>query len=110
MFDLFVASAWAQEAGAPQGGAFAQLLPLILIIVLFYFLLIRPQQKRAKEHKKILEALADGDEVMTNSGILGKVVKVEEQVVTLNIDSKSGCVVKFQKQSVTAVLPQGTIE
>lgn len=111
MLSLFLAPAYAQAAeGAPTGGLFAQLFPLILIIVIFYFLLIRPQQKRAKEHKKVLSALAVGDEVITGSGMLGKVVAVEEQVVSVNIAAKgSECIVKFQKQSIQAVLPAGTM-
>ena len=70
--DWLIPSAWAQAAGGAQPNALMQLLPLILIFVVFYFLLIRPQAKRAKEHKAMVAALAVGDEVVTSGGILGK--------------------------------------
>lgn len=79
------ASAMAQELSAAGGSPFASLMPLLLIFVVFYFLLIRPQQKRFKEHKNMLEALKKGDQVVTGGGLLGKVVKVEDDKVTLEI-------------------------
>ncbi len=80
--DWLIPSAWAQAAGGPQPNALMQLLPLILIFVVFYFLLIRPQAKRAKEHKAMVAALATGDEVVTSGGILGKVTEAGEQFLT----------------------------
>ena len=85
----------------------AQFLPLILIVVLFYFLLIRPQQKRSKEHRQMLAALSVNDEVMTNGGIFGKVVKIGDNVVVLDLGHGE---VRFQKQSVQTLLPQGTLD
>jgi preprotein translocase subunit YajC len=80
--DWLIASAWAQAAGgAAPGGAFVQLLPLLLIFVVFYFLLIRPQAKRAKEHRAMVTALAVGDEVETSGGILGKVTETGERAI-----------------------------
>ena len=73
--DWLIPSAYAQAAGASQPNALVQLLPLVLIFVVFYFLLIRPQAKRAKEHKAMVAALAVGDEVVTSGGILGKVAE-----------------------------------
>ena len=97
--------AYAQTVGdAGGGGALAQFLPLILIVVLFYFLLIRPQQKRSKEHRQMLAALSVNDEVMTNGGIFGKVVKIGDNVVVLDLGHGE---VRFQKQSVQTLLPQG---
>jgi preprotein translocase subunit YajC len=81
---------------------------LILLFAVFYFLLIRPQQKRAKEHKKMVEAVAKGDEVVTNGGVLGKVVDVGESFLTVTI--AEGVDVKLQRSSVAATLPKGTIK
>ena len=83
-------------------------LPLILIFVVFYFLLIRPQQKRAKEHKNMVEALSKGDEVVTNGGLLGKITNVGENFVTVEV--AAGTEVKVQKQSVATLMPKGTIK
>lgn len=100
--------AYAQTAGdAGGGGALAQFLPLVLIVVLFYFLLIRPQQKRSKEHRQMLAALSVNDEVMTNGGIFGKVVKIGDNAVVLDLGHGE---VRFQKQSVQTLLPKGTLD
>lgn len=108
--DLFIATAWAQDAGAAPGGSsmLMQLLPLVLIFVVFYFLLIRPQTKRAKEHKNMVEALAKGDEIVTNGGLLGRVSEVGESFLTVKI--AEGVEVKVQKQSVSALVPKGTMK
>jgi preprotein translocase subunit YajC len=81
-------------------------LPLVLIFVVFYFLLIRPQTKRAKEHKKMVEALAKGDEVVTNGGLLGRITQVGENFVQVQV--AEGVEVKVQKQSVATLMPKGT--
>jgi preprotein translocase subunit YajC len=88
-FALIVApiSAFAQEAPVAGGSPFASLMPLILIFVVFYLFLIRPQQKRYKEHQKMLDALKKGDQVVTGGGIVGKVVRVEDDKVVIEIAS-----------------------
>ena len=106
--DWLISSAWAQAAGGAQPNAFMQLLPLVLIFVVFYFLLIRPQAKRAKEHKAMVAALGVGDEVATAGGILGKVTETGDQFLTLEI--AEGVRVKIQRHTVTSVLPKGTIK
>jgi preprotein translocase subunit YajC len=106
--DWLIPSAWAQAAGGAQPKAFMQLLPLILIFVVFYFLLIRPQAKRAKEHKAMVAALAVGDEVVTAGGILGKVTAAGEQFLTVEL--AEGVQVKIQRHTVTSVLPKGTLK
>jgi preprotein translocase subunit YajC len=106
--DWLIPSAWAQAAGGAQPNAFMQLLPLILIFVVFYFLLIRPQAKRAKEHKAMVAALAVGDEVVTAGGILGKVTVAGEQFLTVEL--AEGVQVKIQRHTVTSVLPKGTLK
>jgi preprotein translocase subunit YajC len=104
--EWLIPSAYAQAAGAPQPNVFMQLLPLILIFVVFYFLLIRPQAKRAKEHKAMVAALGVGDEVVTSGGILGKVAEVSDQFVTVEI--AEGVRIKVQRHTVGGLLPKGT--
>ena len=106
--DWLISSAWAQAAGGAQPNAFMQLLPLVLIFVVFYFLLIRPQAKRAKEHKAMVAALGVGDEVATAGGVLGKVTETADQFLTLEI--AQGVQVKIQRHTVTSVLPKGTLK
>jgi len=85
----------------------AGLLPMVIIFVLFYFMLIRPQMKRAKEHKQMVDALQVGDEVVTGGGVLGKVTKVADAYVTLEIAKDTRIVV--QRPSIQTVLPKGSI-
>ena len=109
--DFFISTAHAQEAAAGaagQPGALESFLPLIVLFVVFYFLLIRPQSKRAKEHKSMVEALSKGDEVVTNGGILGKVTKVGDDFLTVEI--AEGTEVLIQRQMVASVMPKGTIK
>ena len=82
-------------------------LPFIIIFVLFYFMLIRPQMKQAKEHRAMLDALKTGDEIVTTTGILGKVVKLSNQFSTIEI--ASNVEIKIQKQTIQTLLPKGTI-
>nr|WP_229633905.1 preprotein translocase subunit YajC [Duganella qianjiadongensis] len=91
-----------------MGGNIGSFLPLILMFVAMYFLMIRPQQKRMKEQKAMMDALAKGDEVVTAGGVLGKVVKVTDLYVTLEVSNGTELVV--QKNSVTMLLPKGTLK
>lgn len=106
--EWLIPSAYAQAAGGAQPNAFVQLLPLVLIFVVFYFLLIRPQAKRAKEHKAMVAALAVGDEVVTAGGILGKVTETGDQFLTVEL--AEGVRVKVQRHTVSTVLPKGTLK
>jgi preprotein translocase subunit YajC len=106
--EWLIPSAYAQAAGASQPNAFVQLLPLVLIFVVFYFLLIRPQAKRAKEHKAMVAALAVGDEVVTSGGMLGKVTETGDQFLTVEV--AEGVRVKVQRHTVGAILPKGTLK
>ena len=106
--DWLIPSAQAQAAGGAQPNALMQLLPLVLIFVVFYFLLIRPQTKRAKEHKAMVAALAAGDEVVTSGGILGRITEAGEQFLTVEV--AEGVRVKVQRHTVTSVLPKGTLK
>lgn len=104
--DFFINPAWAQAGG--QADPFTQFLPLVIIFVLFYFLLIRPQSKRAKEHKKLVEELAEGQEIVTGGGVLGKVTSVGDDWVTVEV--AKGILLKVQRSTVSVVLPPGTIK
>ena len=85
VLDFFIASAHAQDAAAPQGGLMG-FLPIIAIFVIFYFLLIRPQMKRAKEHRNMVSALNKGDEVVTNGGLLGRITDLDHRPAGLHCD------------------------
>ena len=104
--DFFIASAYAQDA-TPQGGLLS-FLPLIVIFIVFYFLLIRPQTKRAKEHRQLVEKLANGDEVVTNGGLLGRITHVGDSFVTVEL--ADNLKVKLQKHAVASVVPKGTMK
>ncbi|MBA4739689.1 MAG: preprotein translocase subunit YajC [Burkholderiales bacterium] len=106
---MFVSIAFAQTAGGAAGGMdIMGMLPLVLLFVLLYFLMIRPQAKKQKEHKTMLEALQKGDEVVAGGGVLGKVINVGEQFVTIEVSS--GIEVLVQKPAVQTVLPKGTLK
>ena len=107
---LFIASAHAQAAGAPppQGGEMFQILFLVGLFVLFYFIAIRPQRKRQKEHQQMVAALAKGDEVVTSSGILGRVTSLDDNYMVLNVANNVD--MKFQRVHVHAILPKGTLK
>jgi preprotein translocase subunit YajC len=108
---VFISNAYAQAAGAADPGLMGNLstfLPLILMFVVMYFLMIRPQQKRAKEQKAMMDALAKGDEVVTVGGILGRVSRVTDAYVTVEVAPNTEIVV--QKASVTTLLPKGTLK
>jgi preprotein translocase subunit YajC len=108
--DWLISTAAAQaQSGAPgQSGGMLQIGMLVLMFVVFYFLLIRPQTKRAKEHRALVAALEVGAEVVTNGGILGKVTELGEQYLTLEISD--GVNVKIQRVMVQQVLPKGTLK
>lgn len=100
---MFVTPAFAQDAGAGAGSAFASFLPLILIFGIMYFLLIRPQQKKLKEQKAMVEALRRGDQVLTQGGIYGKVYKVADDGV-LDVEIAEGVRVKMPRHTIVQVI------
>ena len=106
ILDFFITSAHAQDAAAP--GGLMSFLPLIVIFVIFYFLLIRPQMKRAKEHKQLVSQLASGDEVVTNGGLLGRISNVGESFVT--VEMADNVKIKVQRYAIASVMPKGTIK
>ena len=110
---MFISSAFAQTAPAAAAGGDMQsslmsMLPIILMFVVLYFVMIRPQMKKQKEHKAMVDALAKGDEVVTAGGLLGKVSSVGDSFI--GVDIASGVQVQLQRSAVVQVLPKGTIK
>jgi preprotein translocase subunit YajC len=105
---VFISNAYAQAAGGDTASSLMGLLPLLLMFVVLYFVMIRPQMKRQKEHKTMIEALAKGDEVSTASGLLGKVTKLGETVISVEI--APGVEVQMHRVSVAQVLPKGSVK
>jgi preprotein translocase subunit YajC len=106
---MLISSAYAQAAGGAAGmEQFMGLLPIILMFVLLYFLMIRPQMKRAKEHRTMTEGLQKGDEVVAGGGFLGKITKVGDAYV--NIEVASGTELTVQRGSIVQLLPKGTLK
>jgi len=108
---VLISNAYAQAADASQtvaGNGLMNFLPLIAMFAVLYFIMIRPQMKRAKEHKTMVDALGKGDEVITGGGIAGKVTEVGDNFVQVEI--AANIVVAVQKQTITAVLPKGTLK
>ncbi len=106
MLDFLISPAHAQAA--PQGDPFMSFLPLIILVVLFWFMLIRPQMKRAREHREMLGKLAKGDEVITSGGLAGVVREIGENYLTVEI--ADNVPVKVQKSAVVSVLPKGSLK
>ena len=105
---MWISTAYAQGAGIFDQNALVQFLPLILIFVVFYFLMLRPQQKRAKETKAMLEALQKGDEVVTAGGIVGRIAKLSDQYAAIEV--ASGVELNVQRQAIAQVLPKGSLK
>jgi preprotein translocase subunit YajC len=105
---FFISDAMAQGAESQGGGTLELILPLLLMFGIFYFLLIRPQQKKAKEHKNMVGAIGKGDEIITNGGLLAKITSVDDNFLTCKISDNVE--VKIQRHAVASVLPKGTIK
>ena len=105
---MFISSAYAQAPAAGGDAGLMGFLPIILMFVLLYFLMIRPQMKRAKEQKAMIEALQKGDEVITAGGLLGRITKLSEGYITLEI--ANNVEVQVQRPAISLVLPKGTIK
>ena len=105
MVDFFISNAWAAPAQQP---GFASFLPFIILLIAFYFFLIRPQIKQAKQHKQLVDSLTKGDEIATSGGLLGKIKQVGDNFIIVEISKETE--VKIQKQSVSLVYPKGTLK
>ncbi|MYB34273.1 MAG: preprotein translocase subunit YajC [Gammaproteobacteria bacterium] len=106
MTDFFISSAWAQTG--ESGGSLIGILPMILIFVVFYFLLIRPQQKRAKQHREMISSLEVGDEIVTNGGALGVVRVIDDDFLTVQVASEVE--LKIQRNAIAQMMPMGTVD
>ena len=104
---MLISPAYAQGAGAP-GGGIESIVLIVLMFGVLYFLMIRPQMKRAKEHKAMIDALQKGDEVITTGGILGRITRISEGYATVEI--ANGIEVQVQRAAVQIVLPKGTLK
>ncbi len=105
---MFISPAYAQASGSATGSDLMSFLPMVAIFVVFYFLLIRPQQKRAKDTKAMLAALQKGDEVVTAGGIVGKLSKLNDSYATVEI--APNIEITVQRSSISLLLPKGTIK
>jgi preprotein translocase subunit YajC len=107
---LFISNAYAQDAGGAAGGGFEMLIMLGVFGLIFYFMLYRPQAKRVKEHKNLITSLSKGDEVLTQGGMVGKIVKVSDDKDFIEIGLNDTTNIVIQKSAVSAVLPKGTMK
>jgi len=108
-FPVFISSAFAQTAAAGDTqSTLMGMLPLVLMFVVLYFVMIRPQMKKAKEHKAMVEALAKGDEVVVAGGMLGKIAKLGDSLI--HVEVANGVEIQFQRSSVVQVLPKGSVK
>ena len=105
---MLISQAWAQGSGGAAGSGIESMVLIVLMFVVLYFLMIRPQMKRAKEHKTMIDALQKGDEVVTAGGALGKITKVGDNFVAVEI--APNIEIQVQKPSITTLLPKGTIK
>jgi preprotein translocase subunit YajC len=108
LLSFFISDAFAESNPAQQGGGLAGLLPLFIIMIVFYFMLIRPQSKRMKETKAMIDSLKKGDEVVTTGGVLAKVTEVGDSF--LSVDAGEGTTLTIQRQSIGSLVPKGTIK
>ncbi len=105
---MLISQAWAQSAGGAQGGGIESMLLIVLMFGVLYFLMIRPQMKRAKEQRALIDALQKGDEVIAGGGMLGRITKLNENYVFLEV--ASDVEIQIQRGAVQLVLPKGTIK
>ncbi len=105
---FLISDAMAEGASAPAGGGYEMLIMIGIFFAIMYFMIIRPQQKRTKDHQKLIGSLSKGDEVVTNGGIMGKISNVGDQ--SINLDVADGVTIKLQKSSISSVLPKGSLK
>ena len=106
--DFLISSAYAQAAGAAQPSPWSPLIMMLVFVAVFFLFVIRPQMKRAKDHRSMVSAISKGDEVVTNGGILGRVDEVGDAFLAIEIAEK--VIIRVQKNSIAAVLPKGTLK
>jgi preprotein translocase subunit YajC len=107
MFDFLINNAWAQDAGSTGGGS-SFLFMMVIFFVIFYFMIIRPQTRQAKEHRQMLESLSKGDEVVTTGGVLGRITRMGDSFISIEVAAELE--IKVQKNAISAVMPKGTMK
>lgn len=107
MLDFFISPAWANET-LSQDGFLKLLLPWVVLFIAFWFFLIRPQIKRSKEHKAMIDSISPGDEIVTIGGLVGKIKDIGDNFISLEISKELQ--VKIQKQAISLTVPKGTIK
>ena len=105
--NFFISDAMAADA-APQGGGLQLIIMMAIFFGIMYFMIIRPQQKRAKEHKELIASITKGDEVVAGGGIIGKVTNVGDNFIEMSVSDNT--TIKVQRQAVAAVMPKGTMK
>jgi len=105
---MFLISDALAEGGAAPGGGYEMIIMIVMFFAIMYFMIIRPQQKRAKDHQKLITSLSKGDEVVTSGGMLGKILKVGEN--SIQVEISEGVAIKLQKNSISSVLPKGSLK
>lgn len=105
---MLISDAMAEGAPAAQGGGYEMFIMIAIFFAIMYFMIIRPQQKRSKDHKKLLSSLSKGDEVVTSGGMLGKILKVGDN--SIKVEIAEGVAIKVQKGSISSVLPKGSLK
>ena len=106
---FFISDAMADgAAAAPQGGGLQLIIMMAIFFGIMYFMIIRPQQKRAKEHRELISSISKGDEIIAGGGIIGKVVNLGDNFIEMNV--AEGSTIKVQRQAVSAVMPKGTMK
>lgn len=103
--NILIENAWAQGGGGGGGGGMELLVMVGIFFLIMYFMIIRPQNKRNRDHKQLLASLSCGDEVVTSGGLFGKISRVDESFISLEV--QSGVIVKVQKQAISSVMPKG---
>lgn len=106
--NFFISDAMADGAAAPQGGGLQMIIMMAIFFGIMYFMIIRPQQKRAKEHKELIASLGKGDEIVAAGGLVGKVINLGDNLVEISVSENT--TLKVQRHAVVSVLPKGTIK
>lgn len=107
---LFISQAHAAAEGAPDGGGMQMIFMLVVFAAIFYFMIYRPQARRTKEHKSLMESISKGDEILTTGGLIGRVVKISTESDYVQIELNENNVIVIKRDFITAVLPKGTLK
>ncbi len=105
---FLISDAMAEDAPAPLGGGYEMFIMIGIFFAIMYFMIIRPQQKKTKEHQKLVSSLSKGDEVVTTGGMMGKILKVGDN--SIQVEVSEGVAIRLQKNSISSVLPKGSLK